>query len=890
MAKLSKYGVSYRETILTECLGTILKMILASFVDWILSFAPTVHITAVAAFVVYETATRLSESKYLEALLVIPWSMFSRQLNHLLSSKAYMTLQTAYPVWYWVASSTFRYYLLLDGPAEAILLEWKFDMLRAVTSLMFIALYFKGREFLQLIIDSRTAYGLTTTQTFCALLVAISITSLVFIHGRGWLTRVWYRILRIEGSWLEARSKAYHSVKNHLYSFIDAIHRILLDEARGISTFIYDEPLDEGHIRLLRLRRRIPLFGLIKAELTRHHLQDSNVKFEALSYTWDTSDSKNEGSKLIMLNGQRFSLTSNLHSLLRSRSSLFWERTIWVDAICINQGDVDEKSRQIRLMTKIYTKCDRTIAWLRDPFDASLAVYMIRNIVESWEMYDRSSQETFISLIPKALRPGWRAIARLLTNSYFSRVWIYQEVMLGNNFQFYIGGHYISFEYLNKAISAVNAVDADFSVSISDGNPVETWSYRSLASLRRHCGDAYSPPLVALLSKSAGFLKATDPRDKIYGFLGIANDQAAKKITESTDYKKSIEAVFTEAASYLLNPSEDYCASPELAPLVLSHAGIGFGGDRKGLPSWVPDWTNQSSMRRILNLLEYSFAGDEDINRMARRQGRSIINIDKMKYAAGGKDDFLVKIDRQDWTMTVDALYVDSISSIGEHFEIGYTAADMDDWVCRSLMEFQSYDIRIPEGQSKSEVFLRSLAADWADSEYPVNPEFYTWTKTWLRSKIEKITSVRVAESLSRLLDEQNSPSGDVSSETVIQSGLHTLASRNHLNNVKTRITDACRDRRFSITKSRRLCLVPPGSTKGDIVCVIRGVQTPFVIRRAVEDASKLSHQDGGAYDSNIMISNSLAVGEYVLVGECYVHGIMNGEAIDDEFQELVLV
>lgn len=74
------------------------------------------------------------------------------------------------------------------------------------------------------------------------------------------------------------------------------------------------------------------------------------------------------------------------------------------------------------------------------------------------------------------------------------------------------------------------------------------------------------------------------------------------------------------------------------------------------------------------------------------------------------------------------------------------------------------------------------------------------------------------------------------------------------------RFCAACTGRRFAVMLDGAIALVPARACKGDVVCIISGLQTPYVLRRI------LLAPHGRMYI------------EYYLVGECYVHGMMSGE------------
>ena len=109
--------------------------------------------------------------------------------------------------------------------------------------------------------------------------------------------------------------------------------------------------------------------GLVHHDLDRSRLQ----KFEALSYTW--GDASHSSS--ILLKGQGFRVTKNLEAALRNLRPLL--RTgddvgtnnsyLWVDAICINQQDLRERSEQVLQMPKIYQAAATTIVWLGEVSD-----------------------------------------------------------------------------------------------------------------------------------------------------------------------------------------------------------------------------------------------------------------------------------------------------------------------------------------------------------------------------------------------------------------------------------------------------------------------------------------------------------------------------------------
>jgi hypothetical protein len=95
---------------------------------------------------------------------------------------------------------------------------------------------------------------------------------------------------------------------------------------------------------------------------------DPPPKYEALSYTWGDENDRRE----IAVNGYIVDVTVNLYSALRRLRLENETRVLWIDALCINQTDLDERSQQVQLMRNIYTLCDRTVIWVGEtPEDLS---------------------------------------------------------------------------------------------------------------------------------------------------------------------------------------------------------------------------------------------------------------------------------------------------------------------------------------------------------------------------------------------------------------------------------------------------------------------------------------------------------------------------------------
>lgn len=112
-------------------------------------------------------------------------------------------------------------------------------------------------------------------------------------------------------------------------------------------------PLNSQEVRLVILHPGTE----VKCDLIHVHLE-SLPFYETISYVWGNRKIR----ETILLNGQEKDVPASTKSALR-RMQQDRERYLWIDAVCINQDDVDERSQQVALMASIYSQADN-IVWL----------------------------------------------------------------------------------------------------------------------------------------------------------------------------------------------------------------------------------------------------------------------------------------------------------------------------------------------------------------------------------------------------------------------------------------------------------------------------------------------------------------------------------------------
>jgi hypothetical protein len=228
----------------------------------------------------------------------------------------------------------------------------------------------------------------------------------------------------------------------------------------AISTFVMNRyrytPLqtNRGEFRLLSLQPGPPSADM---ELEIYHIkQSSKPKYETLSYVCGAPeltdvvlvrsrpsvkplsqllgylglDQRNEEPEPITTLG----ITHNLSVALRQIRHLDKPRVLWVDAICINQDDLVERSAEVMEMASIYSNAERVIVWLGLSYDDSSLALQTLNRLGEGILYSSEQRELAfkkgswakrLQNHPEALvsnTPGWFAIRELLRREYFSRL------------------------------------------------------------------------------------------------------------------------------------------------------------------------------------------------------------------------------------------------------------------------------------------------------------------------------------------------------------------------------------------------------------------------------------------------------------------------------------
>ena len=259
-------------------------------------------------------------------------------------------------------------------------------------------------------------------------------------------------------------------------------------------------------------------------------LHENRAKYDALSYVWgDKSDPVN-----IICDEYPLSVTKNLHTALVQLRRDRVYTPIWIDAVCINQEDLDERARQVRLMRQIYGNAETVYVWLgRASATTAAGVELLHRAYEIKERFPekvkggRPSEVEALGL-PAGEDPAWRNVVEIFTRPWFTRVWVIQEVTVAANRVFLCG----NFRIRQEAVQMVYRSNLDFYAlryGLMQHWPQERGGqYERLKNviafgiIAAYYARSGPCDLLSLLFLTRGF-EATDPRDKIFALLGITS-------------------------------------------------------------------------------------------------------------------------------------------------------------------------------------------------------------------------------------------------------------------------------------------------------------------------------------------------------------------------------
>lgn len=488
----------------------------------------------------------------------------------------------------------------------------------------------------------------------------------------------------------------------------------------GTPQYHYSSLPGQGWFRLLIIEPAEASQG-ISCRLE-HHEIDSCTSYEAISYTW--GDEKSTESMLV--NGKRFHLRPNLFSAFQVMRSAKTPRTIWVDAICINQDDISERNDQVRQMNDIYSNADVVNVWLGESTESSdigidflqkfhTLVYqnrkgrmpvvgstlerpeeigMRRSVYpHSFESYSEIygpilAHDSLISSLDHAVA--------LLSRLWWKRMWTLQESVLCPRVICWCGTETFPIHYLYDLSYFIY-----FSVNFNcwKGSPIDpevslraVWRAADLSQrLMTRTGIR-----VALALDSTWNRAASDPKDKVIGLLGLVG----RRPDLEPDYSWPVEKVYRVAMRAALVEDGD-----------LDCLGL-ISEDRKSrnekLNSWVPDFD----------------AHNEPFSDYITSLTKPIFSPRPYDASLRGSISPSISTENDDSILVLKGLAVDSVQKVGEKAP-GWKDQDHSKWAdtmrsvldrWRSLLPATRY---YRTGEEYYQSFWRTVLVDLKQGEHP---------------------------------------------------------------------------------------------------------------------------------------------------------------------------
>jgi len=239
--------------------------------------------------------------------------------------------------------------------------------------------------------------------------------------------------------------------------------------------------------------------------------------YKALSYTWGSPESP----KTIILNGVRVQVRENLWQALYHLRSDDQELTIWIDALCINQNDLQERSSQVSRMSAIYGLAEEVVVWLGPAGDGSeLAMDFLQR-----KFYPhkgpRIKDMPLTELLRESSGAEIQATASLMAREYWHRVWIIQEIFRARLVTLHCGRDTLKwptlsrfFRYLTRQPEREESLQQRIVDVLLDCCNTPAKDLTRHRTSQNHC-------LEDLLTAYKS-CHSSDPRDKVYALIGLS--------------------------------------------------------------------------------------------------------------------------------------------------------------------------------------------------------------------------------------------------------------------------------------------------------------------------------------------------------------------------------
>ncbi|KAH9214225.1 heterokaryon incompatibility protein-domain-containing protein, partial [Leptodontidium sp. 2 PMI_412] len=575
-------------------------------------------------------------------------------------------------------------------------------------------------------------------------------------------------------------------------------------------------PMYKRNIRLLRILKGGPA-DEVTCRLVVVSLDDPG-EFEAISYVWGNPSKK----KWIVVDGLNLNITKTAYDIIHRRRSIFEDRFIWIDQVCINQeaGDGNlEKQYQVQMMKEIYKGAKRVMAFLRwedpvveigKPTPRPNAYLVQSHFAELFYRHQILGHDpaTFKAVYQaESKAEQWDALVAFFSNPWFRRVWIIQEAVFAKDLIFFYGDICLDWKSVARAVNVI--YDQNLLQRFQSSDPYTQSTLRAKYNEGLHNVDSILDFRGDINYQQAFTLEhtlemcihagSTDPRDKIYALLGMTVDASEDRIRPVYGPEVTPRMVYTKAMKLILSQSMTKQDGNQLH--ALTTAGIGFDRNIQELPSWVPDWS-RTTQTKFLDPGYFAGTGyPAFIEFPAANESTLLLSgfcFDRMKRLSEPLDI------RPDLEIATDDVY------LREWYQTTEALA-------MSMVEDPYPFTREPI----LEAFVRAVLGDrssWGANSRPTTEQCLSDYKAFFRLHDMKTQLLANIE-----LGDTNDSSEEFSRELI------DVVERN--SRFGTFAGQCLLRKRFCISVEGRMASVPLHSKEGDLLCIINGARAPYVMR-----------------------------------------------------------
>ncbi|KAE8445510.1 hypothetical protein EG329_013273 [Mollisiaceae sp. DMI_Dod_QoI] len=653
----------------------------------------------------------------------------------------------------------------------------------------------------------------------------------------------------------------------------------LQPQQQSSGQYLYRPFETKNSIRLFELKpgsREDPIEGRLVCRSF-----DSKPKYEALSYAWGSSAMHHH----ILTDEGTIPMTASVRSALTRLRLESRVRVLWIDALCINQRDNEEKSDQIMLMPKIYSSASRVVVHLGQQSDRSDLVLKLIEKIAKTSFFALSGKFVSDSALTRFGLPHgrdkiWKQFRTFWARPWFRRIWIIQEFVLAKDITMICGEWEGSWEIFSDAIVKINeyrltGVDSDVHQFeerlhamvgsmlmlqictqrvVSDRNEYLAYRLTNLLELgdtalkEAEVGEPYLATMAKYFESNPNIavefskLRKNDAFDRFAYFglsrplIGVRKFSGLPLIdlitfleaAEATNPRDRLFALLSLAND--LDEEELQLLRPhykeEVKSVVCRYASVLV---RKGYCMKI---LYHTFMQPEPNNLP-SWIGDwiTPVNPISKKTHIAFKELDI--YKSGGDSRPNARIGDAPDVLIVSGGLVDTIDCVGIGPIMARTGGPLLPTLVNAALDnvdaiFETLS-SYPTGESLFEIKWRTLIANKTPHTHGEAPEWYGDLFRRWRDEIKGMTVAPTEKDLYSVAPEE-----------------YFFA----LSYVSTQ--KLCR------TRYGYVGLVPTSAEVGDHVCVLSGAIVPFVIRDSDERP-----------------------GMFRMVGGCYVHGIMKGEAFE---------